>query len=76
MHIRQNNGNEHWAEGVLATEINVQKHKQPPCTKKILPILYATRNGHHRVVHSCTIYLPQDVMVTTHSSQAAVLRCP
>lgn len=52
-------------KGFQATEISVQKHKQPRCTKQILAILHATRNGHHRVVRSCTIYLPQDVMATT-----------
>lgn len=60
-------------KGFLATEISVQKHKQPPCTKQILAILHATRNGRLGIVHSCTIYLPQDVMATTRSSHAAVL---
>lgn len=60
-------------KGFLATEISVQNHKQLPCTKQILVILHATRNGRHGIVHFCTIYLPQDVMATTRSSQAAVL---
>lgn len=60
-------------KGFQATEISVQKHKQPPCTKQILAILHATRNGHHRVVRSCTIYLPAGCY-GHHLNSGAVLR--
>lgn len=60
-------------KGFLATEISVQKHKQPPCTSQILAALHATRNGRLGLVHFCAIYLPQDVMATAHSSHTAVL---